>query len=103
MKQPIVPAITAILTDTRGSDMIPSRNAAIPIIPAPTIPAAVPSMETAPLVPAGTFLKLLIKRGSCSIPISLANVSAVAVAIAPTNPPTRPVAIVPIQFTATGL
>lgn len=89
MKQPKVPEITEILMATKGSGMTPSKNEAIPIIPAPTIAAEVPKIDIAPSVPAGTFLKLVIRRGSCRTPISLANVSAVAVATAPMNPPAK--------------
>ena len=64
MKQPRVPEITEILIATKGSGITPNKNEANPIIPAPTIAAEVPKMEIAPSVPAGTFLKLVIKRGS---------------------------------------
>lgn len=89
IKQPKVPEITEIFIAIKGSEMIPNRNEAIPIIPAPTIAAEVPKMDIAPSVPGGTFLKVVIKRGSWRTPISLANVSAVAVATAPMNPPAK--------------
>ena len=89
MKQPKVPEITEIFMAINGSDITPSKNDAIPIIPAPTIAAEVPKMDIAPSVPAGTFLNVVIKRGSWRTPISLANVSAVAVATAPMNPPAK--------------
>ena len=89
MKQPKVPEMTDILIATKGLGITPSKNEAIPIIPAPTIAAEVPKMDIAPSVPAGTFLNVVIKRGSWRTPISLANVSAVAVATAPMNPPAK--------------
>ena len=89
MKQPKVPEITEILIAIKGSEIIPNNDAATPIIPAPTIAAEVPKMDIAPSVPAGTFLKVVIKRGSWRTPISLAKVSAVAVATAPINPPAK--------------
>ena len=87
IKQPKVPEITDILIAIIGSGITPNKNEAIPIIPAPTIAAEVPKIDIAPSVPAGTFLNVVIKRGSWRTPISLANVSAVAVATAPMNPP----------------
>ena len=89
IKQPKVPEITEILMATKGSGMTPSKNEAIPIIPAPTIAAEVPKIDIAPSVPAGTFLNVVINLGSWRTPISLANVSAVAVATAPINPPAK--------------
>ena len=64
IKQPKVPEITEILIAINGSGNIPSKNEAIPIIPAPAIAAEVPKTDIAPSVPAGTFLKLVIRRGS---------------------------------------
>ena len=60
------------------------------MIAAPTMPTAVPSVETAPLVPGSTFWNVVISLGwGSNTPISDAKVSAVAVAMAPMNPPTN--------------
>ena len=55
---------------------------------APKADAAIPSSVTAPEVPGATGLPLVIKRGDdvLSTPSSVAQVSAVAVAIAPVKP-----------------
>src|SRR6267142_784369 len=65
-------------------------NAAIS--PAPTTPPAVPRSVIPPSVPAGTGVPLVIRRGGVRecLPISLAQVSAVAAAIAPANPAQLP-------------
>ena len=54
-KQPIVPEMIETTIAENGFATIPKRYAEIPIIAAPAIPAAVPNVDTAPLVPGSTF------------------------------------------------
>ena len=89
-KQPTVPETIATKIADNGFGTITNKNEAIPIIAAPKIAIPVPKGEIAPFVPGSTFWKVVIKRGCWSnTPISEANVSAVAVAIAPMKPPTN--------------
>ena len=66
IKPPTVPDITETKIADNGFATIPKKNAAIPMIAAPTMPTAVPSVETAPLVPGSTFWKVVISLGGGS-------------------------------------
>ena len=55
MKHPIVPEMTETTIADKGFARIPKKYAAIPMIPAPTIPMHVPNDDTAPLVPGSTI------------------------------------------------
>ena len=85
-KQPTIPATNAmqILWVMSGDTF--TIKAETPIIKAPINPATVPSTEIPPSVPGFTLSLLVINIGLLNTPISLANVSAVAVEIAPINP-----------------
>ena len=89
IKQPTVPDITDTKIAETGFETTPKKYADKPMINAPIIPTAVPNTDTAPSVPGSTFWNVVISLGCCRIPISEAKVSAVAVAIAPMNPPTK--------------
>ena len=82
---PMVPA--RIATGKKRQSRV-SAHPRDPIKPAPLKIAKYPKRLTAPEVPRGTRSPVVIKRGRRRerIPISVAQVSAVATAIAPTNP-----------------
>ena len=55
VKHPTKPETIDTKITESGLATMPKRYAAIPIIAAPTMPAAVPRTETAPLVPGSTL------------------------------------------------
>lgn len=63
MKDPIIPEIIATFKDNKIFGQTLRKYAEIPIIAAPTIPITVPSIDTPPSVPGGTFFKFVISLG----------------------------------------